>query len=261
MITTLVASTLLLLAPASDFYDEPIALDIGLPPPCTEDAGCANPDTPLCNVETGECVECLGPEHCPEGWGCGPTGFCRDACEVDGDCEGISGQTLCNPETGFCVQCVDASNCVPEEYCDEEGFCRFDLCDVDQTTACSSGMIVECTADGGPGSVLDICAEGCEVVDGMAQCVMTGGSSGGSADGTAGGSAGMGSDEAEGGGAGTTMGASAGTEASGASGATAVDATDDDEGCACRADAPAGSAGVWSWWLVVGLGLARRRRR
>jgi MYXO-CTERM domain-containing protein len=260
MITVLVPCTLLLLAPApSDLYDDPSRFDIGLPPPCTDDTMCFV-DTPLCNVETGECVECLGSEHCPEGWICGDTGFCRDACEVAADCEGIEGQIVCHPDTGLCVQCVDASDCTPEEYCTEEGFCRLDLCDAGQT-ACLFATVVECTADGGPGAVLDMCPEGCDVVDGVAQCVMEGGSSGSSG----GGSAGPGSDESGGGtGAGTsvgaTMGSAGGTDASGSTG-TGIDVEDGDKGCACRAEAPAGSGWAWAWWLVVGAGLVRRRRR
>lgn len=260
MITVLVASTVLLLAPEPDFYDAPILLDIGVPSPCTQDSECIiSTDAPLCNVETGECVECLGDEHCPEGWACGPTGFCRDACETEADCEGTSGETLCHPETGFCVQCVDASDCAPEEYCEQDGgFCRLDVCERGQTTACVAGTIVECTADGGPGEALDICAEGCEVVDGMAQCVTTAGSTGGPA-GTSGDEAGA--DGSAGGSAGTTegstMGSPGGTNAPGGSGG----APTNDEGCACRAGSSTGSAGAWSWWLVVGLALARRRRR
>lgn len=258
MITILVASTLLSLAPhAADLYDEPSLLDIGLPPPCTDDTTCFV-DTPLCNVETGECVQCLGPEHCPDGWTCGPTGFCRDACEVEADCEGIEGQILCHPDTGLCVQCVDATDCAPEEYCTEDGSCRLDLCEAGQT-ACVAGTIIECTTDGGPGMVLDMCPEGCEVVDGTAQCVMTSGSSGG-------GSGGTGSDETGAGGSvGATMGtatggAATGVDASG-SAATAIDGDDDGgKGCACRAEPRRGSASAWSWWLVLAIGLVRRRR-
>lgn len=259
MITALLASTVMLLAPSSDLYDEPAAFDVSLPP-CTQDLDCFSRDTPLCNLETGLCVECLGPEHCVEGWACDPAGFCRDACEVDADCEGSSGQTLCDPKTGFCVQCIDASDCAPEEYCEPEaGFCRPDLCGEGQTTACSNGMIVECTEDGGPGQVIDICAEGCEVIDGTAECTMTVGSTGGTG-GSASGSAGMGSDEAEGGGGGTTMGSTEGATMGSAGGTNAPGGSGgpvtDDEGCACRS----GSSGpTWPWWLV--LGLARRRRR
>jgi MYXO-CTERM domain-containing protein len=255
MITALVASTLLSLAPdPSHLYDPPSALDIGLPPPCTDDTMCFSPDAPLCDVETGECVECLGPEHCAEGWACGPTGFCRDACEIDADCEGIGGQTLCDPETGFCVQCLDATDCVPEEYCSEEGFCRIDLCEPGKIV-CRFGELVECTADGGPGAVLESCPDGCEVVEGTAQCVMPGGSSGGSA-GTSGGEPG------EGGNVGATMGmgSATGADASG-SAATAIDDDDDGKGCACRAEPATGSAWAWAWWLALGTGLARRRRR
>jgi MYXO-CTERM domain-containing protein len=259
MITILVPCTLLLLAPASDFYDEPIFLDVGGPSPCVDDSGCINPDTPHCEVETGECVECLSPEHCPEGWTCGSTGFCRDACMVEADCEGINDQTLCHPDSGLCVQCVDASDCVPAEYCTEDdGFCRVDLCEAGQT-ACLAGTVIECTADGGPGQLLDICPEGCEEVDGMAQCVMTSGSSGGSA--------GTGSDESGAdGSASSTMGSDTGPDASdtgpdaSGSAGTGIDADDGGKGCACRTEPPTGSAWAWSWWLVLGTGVVRRRR-
>lgn len=256
MINVLLPCTLLLLAPgSSELYDEPSAFDVGLPPACTDDTQCFV-DSPLCNVETGECVACLGPEHCPEGWTCGPTGACRDACEVATDCEGIDGQTLCHPETGLCVQCVAAIDCAPEEYCTDDGFCRFDLCEAGQTV-CVAGTIIECTKDGGPGTVLDICPESCEQVDGVAQCVMTGGSSGSS-----GSSAGTGSDEsgAAGNSTGSTMGATAGAEASGSVG-TASDADDGGKGCACRTEPRTGSAWAWCWWLALGTGLVRRRRR
>jgi hypothetical protein len=260
MITVLVPCTLLLLAPNASLYDEPSFFDVGVIP-CTTNRECFV-DTPLCNVETGECVECLGPEHCPEGWTCGPTGFCRDACEVAADCEGIEGQIVCHPDTGLCVQCVDATDCAPEEYCTEDDFCRLDLCEAGQT-GCSLGMVVECTADGGPGPVLDICPEGCEVVDGIAQCVMTSSSTGGSG--------GTGSDESGAGGsasAGSTMGSAAGTDAGSAAGTDAsgsagsgVDVEDDgSKGCACRAESPTGSAWGWCWGLVLGSGVVRRRR-
>ena len=265
MISLLVPGTLLLLAShAPDLYDEPISFDIGTPPPCTTDRECFA-DAPLCNVETGECVECLGPEHCPEGWVCEDVGFCRDACEVEADCEGIEGQVLCHPETGLCVQCVDASDCAAEEYCSEDGFCRPDLCDAGQT-ACLFASVVECTADGGPGAVLERCPESCDVVDGVAQCVMEAGSSGGGSTGgaEAGGSAGTGSDEAgvgtsAGSTMGATMGSASGTDTSGSAGA-GID-VDDGEGCACRTESPAGSGWRWAWWLVMGAGLVRRRRR
>ena len=258
MITILVASTLLSLAPPpSDFYDEPALLDIALPPPCTDDTGCFA-KRPVCDVETGECVECLAPEHCPDGWTCTPIGSCRDACEVPADCEGLNGETLCHPDTGLCVQCVDASDCAPEEYCaEEDGLCRLDLCEPGQT-ACFLGTIVECTPDGGPGMVLDMCPEGCELVDGTAQCVMASGSSGG-------GSAGTGSDETGvGGSVGATMGTATGGTATGVdasgSAATAIDDDDGGKGCACRAEPRRGSASAWSWWLLLAIGFVRRRR-
>jgi hypothetical protein len=260
MIPTFLASTLLALASEPDLYEVPLKFDIGLPPPCTQDPDCLSRDYPVCDVETGECVQCLGPEHCPEGWDCNPTHACRDACEEQTDCEDV--EALCNPETGFCVQCIDATNCAPEEYCEEQGFCRPDLCDEGQTTACSSGMVVTCTADGGPGEVIDMCAEGCEVIDGMAQCVTTGGSTEGPA-GTSGDEAGASDSAGNSAGSteGATMGSPGGTNAPGGS---AGAPSTDDEGCACRTGSAAGSAGgsagAWSWWLVVGLGLARRRR-
>lgn len=258
MITILVACSLLSLAdPAdpADLYVEPLAFDVGLPPPCRADTDCFV-DSPLCNLETGECVQCLGPEHCEDGWDCAPTGTCRDACAVDADCEGLSGETLCNPETGFCVQCLGNDGCAPEEYCSEEGWCRLDYC-VPGESFCSDDDVWLCLEDGGSSMQVEVCAEACEATDGTAQCVAGGGSTGGSGGGSAGGD-GTGAGGGDGTGSAGGDGASSTTavDAEG-SGGTAVDDTDG-SGCACRATAPV-TAG-WAWWLVLVGGLVRRRR-
>lgn len=262
MIAILAACSLLSLAePAdpADLYVEPLAFDIGLPPPCMADTDCFV-DSPLCNLETGECVQCLGPEHCDEGWDCAPTGSCRDACAVDADCEGLSGETLCDPETGFCAQCLGHDGCAPEEYCSEQGWCRLDTC-VPGETYCSEAILLSCSEDGGTSTVVEVCPEACEATDGTAQCVAggasTGGTGAGGGDGTgtgAGGGDGTGASAGGGGGDGT--GAATGVDGEG-SGGTAVDDDADGSGCACRATAPAD--GGWAWWLVL-VGLVRRRR-
>lgn len=250
MITMLMAYGVLALA-WPDIYDEPLKLDVGPPPPCTDDTDCFT-DSPLCDVETGECVQCLGPEHCPEGWTCGPTGYCRDACEVAADCEGVDGQVLCHPETGLCVQCIGPDDCAPEQYCTADGFCRLDFCDPGQTF-CAGATIMQCLEDGGTGMEVEVCPEACAVEDGVAQCVAAGGSSGGGTD--TGGSVAGGSDAA-----GTAAGDDTGVTSNGpgGTGGTAVDDEAGGGGCACRAGAP---AGAWGWWMALGLGAVVRRRR
>ncbi|MCX4243471.1 MYXO-CTERM sorting domain-containing protein [Paraliomyxa miuraensis] len=253
MLSFPLACALLLLVDGPDLYEEPLRFDIGSPPPCMTDADCFV-DTPLCNVETGECVACLGPDDCPEGWGCTPTGTCRDACEVDGDCEGANDQTLCHPDTGFCVQCVDAEHCLEEQYCGVNGFCLNDHCTPGETI-CVADTIMQCLEDGGSTMEVEVCPELCEESGGGAQCGSAG-STGGS------GGAGSGNDDSAGSTTGAGSGTAGGAEAGG-SGGTSLDDDADDKGCACRA-APSGGQG-WSWAgslaLVVlgGTGLARRR--
>lgn len=250
MIALLVACSVLSLASGpEDLYDEPMKLDIGAPPPCTADAECFV-DTPLCDVSTGMCVACLGPEHCEEGWDCGPTGTCRDACEVDVDCDGIEGQTLCNPETGFCAQCLSSDDCPAEQYCIEDGWCRNDHC-IPGETLCFGNTILLCLEDGGSTMEVEVCPEVCEVNDTNdmgAQCEAASDSGGGSgvADGTgsAGGSA--------------TGGSATGGGAEG-SGGSPIDDDPGGKGCACQAAPSTGVAWAWAWLLVLGAGLGRRR--
>lgn len=252
MTSLLLACSLLSLADGPDLVDEPMRFDIGVPPPCTSNEDCPFSDTPLCNPQTGDCVECLGPEQCEEGFDCSDSGFCRDACEVDADCEGIDGQTLCNPETGFCVQCLGPDDCMPAEYCSESNFCQPDHCMPGQTL-CLGATILLCLPDGGSTMEVEVCEEACEANDGMAECVAGSGGSTGGMDGTGGG-------EGTTGATGSPVG-SDGSASTGNGGSGGDTSTEDDpggEGCSCRSSAT--PRGGWAWLLVLGAGLARRRR-
>lgn len=238
--------------PPDDFVEPPM-LEISGPPPCNTDRDCFG-NQPLCDTNTGECVECLGPEHCDEGWTCVPSGHCLDACEVDGDCEGVGGQDLCNPETGTCVECLGTEDCAEWEYCDDYGTCRSDHCTPGETF-CFGGSIVQCLRDGGSTMALETCPEICADVEGGAECVTPGDSSGDP------GSTSAPGDTTAGGGGTTSPGDGSGPGSGpGTEGGTPPAEDDGAKGCACRSTgAPAGWAASWTV-LLLAAGARRRRR-
>jgi MYXO-CTERM domain-containing protein len=232
------ASALLALAPEPDDLVELPVFELGGAPSCDVDRDCPR-NRPLCDTNTFQCVECLGPEHCMEGWTCGPTGTCLDACELDADCDGLQGQTKCDPETELCVQCLTTEDCTEEEYCDHQ-YCLQDHCTPD-ATFCFGSTIMLCLEDGGSTMEVETCPDACEDDDGTAVCVATpsstgepGGPTDGGQEGSTGGSA---------------------TGASSAGGKPLGDGTSADEGCACRST-PASSAP----WSLLLLGVFARRR-
>lgn len=242
MTSFLVASTVLALTTGPDDFYEPPVLEIGVIPSCDGDRDCFR-DTPLCNTNTGQCVECLGPEHCDEGWTCDPTGYCLDACAVDADCEGIDGRSLCDPETGTCVVCLSSEDCPAEQYCVDHYSCWDDHC-VPGETFCFAGALVQCLEDGGSTMHVETCEAGCEVEDGTAACVTPPSSTGepsGSSDGS------------------PTAGETTVDPVSGGSSGDGDPAEDalGGRGCACRGT-PAPTF-AWGWLLVLGAAAARRR--
>lgn len=245
MISLHLAYALLALAPAPDDFVEPPMLEIGVVPPCSSDRDCYEP-APYCNTNTEQCVMCLGPEHCPEGWDCQEAGYCRDVCEADADCDGRMGQTVCDPETGFCEQCLSSSDCPPEQYC-TSNLCLDDHC-VPGTVFCMGRWIVECLEDGGATMHLETCDDECEDDDGTAACVTlpaSTGEPGGSSD------AGAGTSD-------PTSGGKPIPSSSSESGGDAGEAALDGRGCACRSTGASSGPG-WAWLLVLGAALRRRR--
>jgi hypothetical protein len=76
--------------------------------------------TPHCELDTGECVECLD-GTCGSGEFCDPDQrTCETGCAADVDCDG---NTVCDSSTHQCVDCTDDSQCGPGELCSAEGTC------------------------------------------------------------------------------------------------------------------------------------------
>jgi hypothetical protein len=118
MLSHYLAYALLALAPAPDDFVEPPMFELGGAPSCDSDRDCP-PNQPLCDTNTFQCVACLGPEHCMEGWTCDQYNNCRDACETDADCDPGLDQQQCDPESGLCEVCIESADCPPEQYCTE----------------------------------------------------------------------------------------------------------------------------------------------
>jgi formylglycine-generating enzyme required for sulfatase activity len=107
--------------------------------PCRTDADCEEP-TPLCNLDTGQCVSCLPrcTGKCCGDDGCG--GDCPDLCAATGqncnsetcECEGVCvpdcAGRVCGPD-----KCGETCppGCDGEEFCDD-GICKLPGCDSDQ---------------------------------------------------------------------------------------------------------------------------------
>jgi hypothetical protein len=249
MTMLLVVSAVLALAPAPDDLVELPMLEIGGLPPCNGDDDCPR-GSPLCDTNIGECVECLGPEHCDEGWTCAPAGVCVDACEVDADCEGLGGRTLCDPETGTCVQCLGSADCPADEFCMEQ-LCFDDHCTPGESF-CFGATIMLCLEDGGSTMTLETCEMACEDVDGTPTCTAPEGSTG-EPSGTSGMSGTSSPDE------GPASGSGPGPATDdGSTGSAPADEVGS-RGCACQG-APASRAG-WAGMLLLPLALAGRRRR
>lgn len=67
--------------------------------------------TPLCDQDSGECVECLDSADCGEATAprC-DAGECVGCAEA-ADCAGIAGRGLCDEESGACVECLSEDDC------------------------------------------------------------------------------------------------------------------------------------------------------
>lgn len=247
---TLLACTVLSLSWPDDITEPPM-LEVSLPPPCNSDRDCFPEFSPLCDTNTGQCVECLGPEHCAEGWAC-DSGDCVDVCRTDAECEGVDGKILCDPEQGICVECVSSDDCPPSQYCGGGQYCRDDHC-TPGAEFCFGDTIMLCLEDGGSTMEIQECDDDCDEVDGVAQCVEPSADSGGPGSG--------------GDGSGTTAAATAGDSAGGGTatgGGTAAETSPagpeiEGEGCTCTAGSRGGAGGGFGL-VLLGLMLRRRQR-
>ncbi len=114
-------------APADATVPDAAPPDASVPDAATPDATSADaglcgecpPSEPLCDPETGVCVQCLSDAHCPE-LVC-HLGFHRCAeCFEDDDCPESH---VCFESEGICVECLNAEHC-PERapFCERDGY-------------------------------------------------------------------------------------------------------------------------------------------
>ncbi len=83
----------------------------------------------VCDQDTGECVQCIGPEDCPDELFCGADHRCHEThfCESDKECKDYD--LVCDKDAGKCVECLTVVECTDGEYC-EQGFCLAAACEV-----------------------------------------------------------------------------------------------------------------------------------
>ncbi|MEM7156207.1 MAG: MYXO-CTERM sorting domain-containing protein [Myxococcota bacterium] len=260
---TVALASLFALAPEGpdDIYEPPM-LEIGGPPPCDFDVDCRWEERPFCHPDTQQCSECLGDEHCDEGWSCNPVGTCVDACETDEDCEGVNDQDTCDPATNSCVQCVTSDDCEAAEYC-MESYCYNDHCEPGELI-CVGNTLMECLEDGGSISKYEECFPKCIYNEkGDDECQAKGGDDGfdtgddGFPPATSGGEPTTGVHPTGGSMDGTTLPQgdpmSSVTSDSGDAGGVSG------RGCSCRSDGDTPAAPWGGLGLVVLLALRRRR--
>ncbi len=112
----------------------------------------------VCAPQSGECVECVGDEDCPEGAACGADHECHEShpCKSDKDCKTYG--LLCDKDAGKCVECLESNQCLPEEYC-LESFCVPDEC-VAGEPRCEGQDVWICDGDGGGEVLAQACPDG-----------------------------------------------------------------------------------------------------
>ncbi|MEZ4293474.1 MAG: DUF4215 domain-containing protein [Polyangiaceae bacterium] len=146
--------------PSGFFCDTQSAICV---PFCQDGSECPSG---VCDVASGECVECATSADCPEGETCNG-GVCGDTCELGTDCAtGLS----CDPQLNICVECVTNadcqnglscidSHCLPG--CNEEADCSGDPCNE------TVGICIACVTDAD-------CAGGQVCETAIGQCIQIG---------------------------------------------------------------------------------------
>jgi hypothetical protein len=102
----------------------------GAPSGCQTNADCDSAsDRPICNQETGLCVQCLpDQDQCAEGQYCAADNTCQTGCADDSECPD---ELSCNLSTHLCVGCVGDDDCPAGSVC----------------SAAESTCVPGCTAD------------------------------------------------------------------------------------------------------------------
>jgi hypothetical protein len=133
-------------------------------------------ETPVCDTESGTCVECLGDDDC-DGVCDTETSTCT-ACMENADCEGNAGGEWC--ETGVdadlndnaCVACTDEGGCTGDTVCDAEGVTNNPNTCVTclDTTQCTDADAAACDSSTGECTACSEDAD-CDSVAGLGSCV------------------------------------------------------------------------------------------
>lgn len=241
-----------------DDFVEPPLLEIGGPPPCSDDDDCPFESTPLCHPDLEQCTACITEEHCDEGWACHDNGYCFDACVRNEDCDGVSGRDICDPSDGSCVECITETDCDAMQHC-LVGSCSDDLCEPGEFL-CINSIIAECSKDGGTVTTVERCEFACEETPGGPVCTGPGESTGAVDTGASS----NGDDSPppnDDGPTATTM--DPGSATSAATGNTSSDSdsagsTLPRDSCACQSNADSGPAS-WAWLCFLLLVAAPRR--
>jgi hypothetical protein len=85
-------------------------------PPCMSEADCADPNNPVCDLDTGECVPCTPAEDvCDIGQYCDDTNNCVVGCLNDLDCPN---ELVCDVNNNTCTGCVEDMNCPLGSVCE-----------------------------------------------------------------------------------------------------------------------------------------------
>src|SRR5262245_4884535 len=85
----------------------------GTPPKCTANTDCQAPHA-LCNLPSGECVQCLANEDCST-LVCNAVTHGCTGCLTNADCDPAT--PYCDRDDRRCVECDNASQCPAGEVC------------------------------------------------------------------------------------------------------------------------------------------------
>ena len=110
--------------------------------PCTSSKDCADLDQ-ICDVDSGECVDCLVSDDCAAEKFCEAMACLDDVCETgDRMCDGTDGLLCADDGSGYVVEMT----CTATEYC-EDGFCYEQACSPGEAY-CDADSVIQCDAEG-----------------------------------------------------------------------------------------------------------------
>ncbi len=128
------------------------------PTPCDSSKDCA--DDEVCWKEEGICVVCVEDADCDDGYRCNAVHECEEIlfCDSDKDCKDYD--KVCDKDLGECVDCLSDVDCASDHFC-MDASCLPDICDQDaEGPVCLDGDVVQCSANGGVATPVEVCPEG-----------------------------------------------------------------------------------------------------